>query len=254
MSNLQKRILLVEGDDDKHFVKSFCCKMLSEQLVCKFVEDDNASDSDDNSTSILYVDSRSRQEGGIENMSKDIPLQIKKEGREIVGIMADANGQRFDIHEHPWQKIKSKLEEVLDFNDSLPELPGQEGLIRRNVRPKQRPKSALHVGVWLMPDNQSSGELENFFAGLIHENNRTWLLAKEYISQYVRSMEQMGGQQGGFDINKPHKVSKAEVYAWLATRKKPGKMGAVVSENHGLDFDSELAQRFAQWLKELFCS
>ncbi|MYA91660.1 MAG: hypothetical protein F4Y10_07915 [Synechococcus sp. SB0663_bin_10] len=139
----------------------------------------------------------------------------------------------------------------MDFEDALPELPCHKGLIRRNVRPKQKPKSTLHVGVWLMPDNQSSGELENFFAGLIHENNRTWPLAKEYINQYT--MEQAENRQGGLDVGKPYKVSKAEVYAWLATRKQPGKMGAVISEGHGLNFDSELARRFAQWLKDLFC-
>ena len=254
MSNLQSRVLLVEGDDDKHFVKNFCYKMLSNKLVCKFAEEDKGSDSDDNSTPILYIDNGSRKEGGIENTIKRISPQIKKEGREVVAILADANGQGFDSPEHPWQKIRSKLEEVLNFEDALPELPCHKGLIRRNVRPKQKPKSTLHVGIWLMPDNQSSGELENFFAGLIHENNRTWPLAKEYISQYVRSIERTGNQRGGFNINQPHKVSKAKVYAWLATRKKkPGKMGAAISTDDGLDFNSELARRFAQWLKDLFC-
>ncbi|MXW41466.1 MAG: hypothetical protein F4Z75_10090 [Synechococcus sp. SB0668_bin_15] len=250
MSNLQSRILLVEGDDDKHFVKNFCWKMLRNQLVCKFTDDDNESDSGD-STQMFYIPDRSRQEGGIDNMIRTISTEIKEPGREVVGILADANGQRFDCSNHPWQKIRSKLEEVLDFEDALPELPCHKGLIRRNVRPKQKPKSTLHVGVWLMPDNQSSGELENFFAGLIHENNRTWPLAKEYINQYT--MEQAENRQGGLDVGKPYKVSKAEVYAWLATRKQPGKMGAVISEGHGLNFDSELARRFAQWLKDLFC-
>jgi len=184
-------------------------------------------------------------------MIKRISPQIKKEETEVIGIMADANGESFGSSEHPWQKIKSKLEEVLDFEDSLPELPCQEGLIGRNVRPKQKPKSTLHVGVWLMPDNQSSGELENFFAELIHENNRTYPLAKQYINQYT--MEQAENRQGGLDVGKPYKVSKAEVYAWLATRKKPGKMGAAISAGHGLDLDCELARLFAQWLENLFC-
>lgn len=227
MSNLQNRILLVEGDDDKHFVKNFCCKMLSNQLVCKFTDDDNENDS----IPIFYIPDRSRQEGGVDNMIETISTEIKEPGREVVGILADANGENFDSREHPWQKIKSKLEEVLDFKEVLPELPCQKGLIRRNVKPKQKPKSTLHVGVWLMPDNGSSGELENFFAGLI-EGNRTWKLAKEYVNQYMESTKQLENLQSGFDTEKPYKVSKAEVYAWLATRKK---------------------QRFARWLEELFC-
>ena len=250
MSNLQNRILLVEGNDDKHFVKNFCCKKLSNKLVCKFTDDDNGSD---NSIPILYIPDRSRQEGGVDNMIETISTEIKKPGREVVGILADANGENFDSREHPWQKIKSKLEEVLDFKEVLPKLPCQKGLIRRNIKPKQKPKSTLHVGVWLMPDNGSSGELENFFAGLIPEGNPTWKLAKEYVSQYMESMGQTETRQGGFDTEKPYKISKAQVYAWLATRKKPGKMGATISAGHGLDFDSELAQRFARWLEDLFC-
>ena len=103
-----------------------------------------------------------------------------------------------------------------------------------------------------MPDNESPGELENFFARLICDENRNWSHAKEYISRYMNLAGQH--QQGGFDTQKPYKVSKAEVYAWLATRKKPGKMGAAISKGHGLDFDTELAQRFARWLENLFCS
>lgn len=255
MSNLQERILLVEGDDDKHFVKNFCCRdeKLSEKLVCKFT-DDNEEDNDgdcDGSTQILYIDSRSRQTSGITNMIEDISLKIKETGREAVGILADANGYSLNSDKHPWRRIKTKLEEVLDLEDVLSEQPYQKGLILPNVTLKKKPKSTLHVGVWLMPDNGSSGELENFFAGLIHEDNSTWTRAKEYINQYI--MEQTENRPGGFDMKKPYKVSKAEVYAWLATRKKPGKMGAAISAGHGLDFDSELAQRFARWLEGLFC-
>ena len=255
MSNLQKRILLVEGDDDKHFVKNFCSSRLSEKLVCKFADEDEENNSNnDNSKSVLYIDSRSRKEGGIKNMIDDISLKIKQAGRrEAVGILADANGYSLDSCEHPWQRIKTKLEEVLTLEEVLPGTPCQEGLILPNVTPKQKPKSTLRIGVWLMPDNKSNGELENFFADLIAENNPLWTHAKEYINQCIKLMEQPDNQRGGFDTGKPYKISKAEVYAWLAIRKKPGKMGAAISQDHGLNFDSELAQRFALWLEELFC-
>lgn len=251
--NTFKRILLVEGDDDKHFVKNFCCKVSSNILVCKLIDEDNR-DNDNDSRSVFYVDSGSRQESGVSNMIRKIPLQIKQIEKESLGIIADANGQDFNSPECPWQKIKSKLEEVLNLDDiNLPEQPYREGLILRNVTLKEDPTSTLHVGVWLMPNNESSGELENFFAGLIPESNPTWTLAKEYIGQYMESMEQTEARQGSFDTQNPYKVSKAEVYAWLATRKKPGKMGAAISQGYGLNFESELAQNFARWLEKLFC-
>lgn len=229
MSNLQERILLVEGDDDKHFVKNFCCRSekLSEKLICKFT-DDNEEDNDGDcgsSTQILYIDSRSRQTSGITNMIEDISLKIKETGREAVGILADANGYSLNNDKHPWRIIKTKLEEVLDLEDVLPEQPYQKGLILSNVTLKKKPKSTLHVGVWLMPDNESSGELENFFARLISESNPTWNLARKYVSEYIELMRHLEDSQGGFDMEKSYKVSKVEVYAWLATRKKPGKNG-----------------------------
>ena len=252
MSNF-KRVLLVEGDDDKHFVKNFCCKILSNKLVCKLIDEDNIDNNND-SKSVFYIDSGSRQESGVSNMIKKISPQVKEIGKESLGIIADANGQDFDSPEHPWQKIKSKLEEVLNLGDvNLPERPCRKGLILRNVMLKEGPTSTFHVGVWLMPDNKSSGELEKFFAGLIPKDNPTWELAEDYIRQYMESMGQTETRQGGFDMKKPYKVSKAEVYAWLATRKKPGRMGAAISQGDGLDFNSELAQDFARWLEELFC-
>ena len=86
MSNLQERILLVKGDDDKHFVKNFCCRdeKLSKKLVCKFTDDDEEdNDGDcDSSTQILYIDSRSRQTSGITNMIKDISLKGTTKNRK----------------------------------------------------------------------------------------------------------------------------------------------------------------------------
>ena len=252
--NPPKRILLVEGHDDKHFVKNFCDKILADRLICNFNNENNSRRNEHDGKSIFHVDSGDRKTGGLDNMIRRAMEELTVEGREALGIIADANGHDFDRHEYSWQKIKNKLEEALYLDINLPERPCKEGLILPNVRPKEKPTSTLHhVGVWLMPDNQSSGELENFFARLISESNPTWNLARKYVSEYIELMRHLEDPQGGFDMEKSYKVSKAEVYAWLATRKKPGKMGAVVSRGDGLDFNSELAQDFARWLEELFC-
>ena len=178
--------------------------------------------------------------------------EITQQGREALGIMADADGLEPGDANQPWTLIKNGLEENLK-DVTLPEQLSREGLILPEVASKESSLSTLRIGVWLMPDNESKGELESFFARLIHENNPTWARANEYINQCIESMEQADNQRGGFDTGKPYKVSKAKVYAWLATRKKPGKIGAAISKGHSLDFDSELAQRFARWLEKLFC-
>lgn len=45
-------------------------------------------------------------------------------------------------------------------------------------------------------------------------------------------------------------TEKARVYAWLATRRKPGLIGKAVAEE--LELDGEVVGRFLAWLRELF--
>lgn len=78
--NTFKRILLVEGDDDKHFVKNFCCKVSSNILVCKLIDEDNR-DNDNDSRSVFYVDSGSRQESGVSNMIRKYHFRSNKLGK-----------------------------------------------------------------------------------------------------------------------------------------------------------------------------
>ena len=41
------------------------------------------------------------------------------------------------------------------------------------------------------------------------------------------------------------------MYAWLAAREEPRRMGAAIG-THDLDIDGPLCQRFVDWLKQLF--
>ena len=46
------------------------------------------------------------------------------------------------------------------------------------IRPSQP-----RVGIWLMPDNASTGELEDFVMQLIPEDDSVWPLSKQYIGE-----------------------------------------------------------------------
>ncbi len=41
------------------------------------------------------------------------------------------------------------------------------------------------------------------------------------------------------------------MYAWLATREEPHRMGTAIG-THDLDIDGPLCQKFVAWLKQLF--
>ncbi len=97
------------------------------------------------------------------------------------------------------------------------------------------------VGVWLMPDNGSAGELEDFARELIRAADNVWPLAEQYIAGIPEADRKF----------RPGKISKAKLYAWLASRRHPQRIGAAIGTGD-LDAEAPLAKRFAQWLSDLF--
>ncbi len=92
-----------------------------------------------------------------------------------------------------------------------------------------------------MPDNRKSGELEDFVGKLIPEEDPLWPYARQYITSIPKNYRKF----------KPHKALKAEVHAWLAAQKPPGRMGLAVKAG-ALTTDVPLAGDFAKWLRDLF--
>ena len=194
------KVLLVEGVNDKHVVRN-----LGQRLAPALTFD-------------------CLEKGGIDNLLKAIPLEIKVPGRQAVGIVADANE---DIHAR-FQAIADKLSAA---GVSPPDSLGGEGTI---IDGEPR------IGLWLMPDNSSPGELEDFIIKLLPEDDPIWPRANEYID--------------GIPLNerefREHKAMRAKLYAWLATRKAPQQMGAAIGT--GSLVAGPPAERFANWLRRLF--
>ena len=162
--------------------------------------------------------------GGWEQLRDSITTEIKVPGRQVVGILADAN----DHLTGRWDSIRAELDRAgVKVGNSLVSL----GLIVNHV-----PK----VGVWLMPDNQSAGELEDFVIRMIPYGDNVWPLAQSYIN----------GIQSGDRRFSPGKQQRARLYAWLATREEPRQMGSAI-RTHDLEVDGPLCQQFVGWLKRL---
>ena len=97
------------------------------------------------------------------------------------------------------------------------------------------------VGVWLWPDNESIGEIEDFVARMIPCDDPVWPLSRCYINSIP--VEQRPFSEG--------KTARAEVHAWLAARARPRLMGTAIRAGD-LDVSGVLATRFASWLEKLF--
>ena len=92
-----------------------------------------------------------------------------------------------------------------------------------------------------MPDNASSGELEDFVVQMVSTGDTAWHLAQRYIDTIPESERKFSQQ----------KTMRAKLYAWLATREDPRRMGSAIGA-HDLEVGGPLCQSFITWLKKLF--
>ena len=202
------RLLVVEGANDKAVI---------EQIVRRY-----------ESLPLFTVQCR----GGYGKLHASLRRDILEDNREVIGVVVDADQNL----ESRWQSIKDRIERIEEIDVELDDFPSPDGTI---VLAKYRSRG-VRVGVWLMPDNVNSGELEDFVADMIPDNDPVWPRSQCYIDGIPHDQRKFKG-----------KVQRAKVYAWLATREKPGFMGQAI-DRKDLDVNGILCQRFVAWLTELF--
>lgn len=195
------RLLLVEGADDEHVVRHLCHL---ERNMPEFAISDKK---------------------GFPNLKDAIGPELKVPGRTALGILVDAN----DDLDARWRAIGHRLRKAA-------------------VNPPTRTTSAgtvvqgkLRVGIWLMPDNGSAGELEDFIRRLIPAGDPVWPRAQRYIDDIPTADRKFA----------TGKTLRAKIHAWLATRAEPRKMGAALGTGDLVAADP-LAQEFVRWLRRLF--
>ena len=196
-------LLLVEGESDEHVVDHLRRRV---QTISAF---------------------EIRRAGNVSELLNAIEPEVLADGRRALGILVDAD----DCPASRWDELRDRLEAVEIETPASPE-PG--GVI---VPPTNGPC----VGVWMMPDNRSPGELEDFVQTMIPECDPVWPKAQDYVD----------GIPGEHRRFRPGKALRARVYAWLATREVPGRMGAAIGAGD-LDVASPSGLEFANWLRLLF--
>lgn len=197
-------ILLVEGSDDFHVVLKLWLKDHDETPFCIV------------------------SKGGLSKLRDSIGLEVRAADRKAVGIVVDADGSP----SHRWNDMAERLHEV---GIEIPEHPPRDGLCKEGGTRLPR------VGIWLMPDNESTGELEDFVRAMLPDDDPVWPLSESYVD----------GIDDAHRKFKEKKALGAKVHAWLATRELPGRMGTAI-EKGDLRIDRELPQRFLNWLRRMF--
>ena len=203
ISTSSPNVLLVEGTDDEHVVKHIRCQ--SQQMP----------------------DFEIINKGGINALLESIRVEARVPSLATLGILVDADD---DVNGR-WGEISDKLQTV---NINVPASPDPNGTIIDCVP---------RIGIWMMPDNKSSGELENFIEKMIPPSDQIWPRSMAYINGIPMPERKF--------VNSDRKIVKAKVHAWLAARKFPGLMGVAIRERD-LDINVSDSTNFVDWLRRLF--
>jgi len=199
--------LLVEGADDKHSVI---------QLLTR--HDFNWDDSR------IFIQAA----GGITQLLDGLQVLLKAP-LDRIGIVVDAD----ESLPNSWSRLRDRAARA---ELQLPEAPVDTGTILPGFHPGSR------IGIWLMPDNSSPGNLENFLHKLVPEGDPTWTWADEA----VREARRLGARSK--EIDHP----KRRLHTWLAWQERPGIPFGIALQAQVFRHDSEDALRFVAWFKRLF--
>ena len=196
--------LLVEGNDDQHVIWALCKHYVVAQ-----------------SFDVVSCD-------GINRLFEQLPVRFKQGELKAVGLVIDAD----EKHSQRWQSLHSILGKV---NINLPELLPEEGFIVDS--------SDIRFGVWLMPDNQSYGMLEDFIKYLIPNEDPLITVVQRHVDDTESA-----------NIHKflPAHKSKAVIHGWLALQEDPGTpMGLAITKRY-FSPENEQCARFINWLNRMF--
>lgn len=223
------QILLVEGKDDRDF---FTAALRFSKLQGVQIEPKAPREL---APSILR--------DGVDNLLIALDLHIKTlfdaDGPESLGVILDADFKTGDpscdfgftvrrnqvvtiLAQHGWQPALSGLSkgELFQNSDGLPP-----------------------IGLWVMPDHQSDGMLEDFVTPLIIGSDQQILLAhaQHTVSTLPITL-----------FNSTLHTTKANIATWRAWQKPPGSPLNKLIRGGVLDMSLSPAAEFIDWLKATF--
>lgn len=200
------QVLLVEGKNDCHVVMAL---LKSRGLPRNFA---------------LYE--CGNYEGVLRRLNALIPAP---RSHRSIGVILDANLAGVEAR---WQALRDKLQR---YDYSFPPAVHQAGTILRS------PGGEPQLGVWLMPDNQNSGSLEDFCLQLV---------ARDDLKVVKKAVDL--GKEHEVARFKPAHRSKALIHTYLAWQDEPGKpMGQSISGGR-LRPEAASVDVFIAWLRRLF--
>jgi hypothetical protein len=166
--------------------------------------------------------------GGIERLFEALQLALKTCVR--VGVVIDADLSPTNR----WAQVEA----ILKVNGIAPPAPNQKGLVMSVAGPARLER----LGIWMMPDNQTAGVLEDFLRRLVPVGDTCWQLADTSTKQ---------ARAHGAPL-KENDHAKGAIHTWLAWQDPPGQPFGTALNAHILNHDSTEALEFVNWFNRLF--
>jgi len=207
-----RRILLVEGQNDKHVVLALLQRhSVPETFQIEVLE-------------------------GIDRRIESARVRLKAlrtpQDMERIGLIVDADLSR----DERWRSLQAALQSAAGV--TLPAEPSSGG----TIVPLD---SGRLFGAWVMPDNRIPGKLEDFLSFLVPSGD----VLMPHVDRFLGDLPSRESCQARFADKD---LSKARIHAYLAVQDQPGKpMGQALTARY-LDPDAPMAADFIDWIRRLF--
>jgi hypothetical protein len=215
-----KNWMLVEGRDDQYVLRGL---LRHHGIPCAIPDRDRGYGEED-----IIID----QKEGIQGVLDALDIVLDDGDLERLAVIVDAD-TRIDAR---WDALRNILARF--GGQDIPRSPLPEGTIVTLTQPYR----TLNVGVWLMPDNQVPGILENFVSFLIPDDDAPlWQRAIDCVNRIPEA-------QRHFPIVA---LPKARIHTWLAWQEKPGQQFGIAITKC-IDADAPCALNLINWVKQVF--
>jgi hypothetical protein len=215
-----QNILIVEGDADKSLFEKICRKIELETSVKVAVSKDLGG-------------THNSKEGVLKTLRDFLPLLQSADKVTRIAVVVDADYSAH--HGLGYERTIEKITSIVQIAGFERDNENQAGIIFNN------PDSSGSFGLWVMPDNQNEGMLEDWIKNCIVDTELT------LFQQATNTLQQLTNRKFP-----DHLLSKAEVATWLAWQKKPGHGIYSVIKDDLLDLEHPLFKELERWLIKVF--
>lgn len=205
----QKFVVLVEGGDDKYVIDA----LLTSWAV-------------DSRPIVKYA----RGDANLPTLMRD---HLKSEKLASLAVVIDADQTAAETR---WESLRGSVPLLQQLATGWRHVPFEDTVTREDGLPN------IKFGLWMMPDNQNSGTLEDFLRPLIPTSD-IWTFAQE-------ASEEAKSKGAEFSDTK---LVKAQLHTWLAWQKKPAlRPGKALKAGYFLSAAKDgNVENFLQWLKRM---